>query len=279
MRSGQVLVMILLLLSVVITIGLAISSRSVTEVGISTTQEESARALAAAEGGIEAALAGKVTTGAAVSVGTTGTYVVAAPSQYGAGTQVTFAEGVKAGEAATVFLLAHDTNGSLVVNNQRYTGNSVVVCWGESGSSSVVPALEAILYYQSGANYLASRAVYDSQGTGRTLGSVAPDGNTSGCPTGKNYAFKKTVDFSASGLNIGSGTPYYLRLKLAYNGNTGSPVGVGRVGTSQFPTQGQLVTSTGQAGQTSRKVQVVQRYSDPLPYLDNAVFSGGSLNK
>lgn len=271
--------MILLLLSVVITIGLAISSRSVTEVGISTTQEESARALAAAEGGIEAALAGKVTTGATVNVGTTGTYVVAAPSQYGAGTQVTFAEGVKAGEAATVFLLAHDTNGNLVVNSQGYTGSSIIVCWGESGSSSVVPALEAIMYYQSGLNYLASRAVYDPQGTGRTLGSVSPDGNTSGCPSDKSYAFKKTIDFGTLGLNIGSGTPYYLRLKLAYNGDSSSPVGAIRTGTSQFPTQGQLVTSTGQAGQTSRKVQVVQRYSDPLSYLDDAVFSGGSLSK
>lgn len=262
LRSGQALVMILLLLSVVITVGLAISSRSVTEVGISTTQEESARALAAAEAGIEAALSGTVAVGSTVNVGTTGSYVVPALTQYGAGPQVTFGEGVKAGEAATVFLL---------VDAQRYTGSSVVACWGDTTTAGIVPALEAITYYQSGGNYLANRNVYDPQGTGRTPGSAGVDGNTSGCPTDKSYAYKATVSLS-------SGTPYYLRLKLFYNGDTSSPVGVAGVG-SQFPAQGQLVTSTGQAGQTSRRVQVVQRYADLLPYLDNAVFSGGSLVK
>lgn len=265
MRQGQALVMILLLLSVVIAIGLAISSRSVTEVGISTTQEESARALAAAEAGIEAALSGSVTGGGApVNVGSGGleSYVLTAPSQYGAGTQVTFGEGVRAGEAATVFLL---------VGNQRYTASSVIVCWGESGSSGPVPALEAIVYYQAGGTYLASRSVYDPQGTGRTPGSASQDGNTSGCPSDKSYAYKATV-------GLGSGTPYYLRLKPFYNGDTGSSIGVAGVG-SQFPAQGRLLTSTGQAGQTSRKVQVVERYADLLPYLDNAVFSGGSLVK
>lgn len=264
MRRGQALVMVLLLLSVVITVGLAISSRSVTEVGISTTQEESARALAAAEAGIEAALSGSVTGGGpSVPVGTTGSYIVATPSQYEGGNQVTFAQGLHSGEVATLFLQ---------VGDQKYIASSVIVCWGESGSSSPTPALEAITYYQSNGNYLTSRSVYDPQ-SGRTPGAASPDTATSsGCPTDKSYAYRTTV-------NLGSSAPNYLRLKLAYNGDTSSPVGVVRTGSGQFPAQGQLVTSTGQAGQTSRKVQVVQRYADLLPYLDNAVFSGGSLTK
>ena len=53
MRRGQVLVVTLLILSVIVTVALSIASRSVTEVSVSTTQDESSRALEAAEIGLE----------------------------------------------------------------------------------------------------------------------------------------------------------------------------------------------------------------------------------
>ena len=57
------------------TVSLSIASRSATEVSVSTAQEEAARALAAAEAGVEAKLGG-ITTGSG-QVGTSGsTYTV-----------------------------------------------------------------------------------------------------------------------------------------------------------------------------------------------------------
>lgn len=280
LRSGQALVMVLLLLSVIITIGLAISSRSVTEVGISTTQEESARALAAAEAGIEAALSGTAAVGSIINVGTTGSYVVPAPSQYGAGTQVTFEEGVKAGEAVTVFLTDHDANGNLIPNGtDEYRGPNITICWGEVGQT---PAIEVVGYYLTGTDFAASRNVYDDQ-RDRTPGAHRAEKTTTGCPSGKNYAYRRVVNLASSlvsgGLSLPSNIdPLFLRIRMLYNGDNSQSVAV--VGDeSDFPAQGRLVSSTGQAGQTSRRVQVIQRYPDPLPYLDDAVFSGGSLSK
>jgi len=277
MRAGQALILVLLLLSVIITVGLAISSRSVTEVGISATQEESARALSAAEAGIEAALSGTVAIGSPVSVGSTGTYIVPASSQYGNDPEVVFSEGVRAGEAVTLFLTPYKADGTFDTA-LSYTGTKATVCWQATGAT---PALEAIMYYQNGSGKFASRNVYDP-GNG-IPGAVNVDNGVSGCPTGQTYSYKKDINFQAA-LNAGglgvasSNTLLFLRLKPYYNGDNLTTIGVAS-GGADFPAQGQLMTSTGQSGQTSRRVQVIKKYPDPLPYLDNAVFSGGSLSK
>lgn len=270
MRAGQALILVLLLLSVIITIGLAISSRSVTEVGISATQEESAQALAAAEAGIEGALSGTIITGIPVTVGST---------QYGVGSQAVFSGGIKAGEAVTLFLTPYKDDGSFDTA-LSYSGTRATVCWQATGAT---PALEAIMYYQNSTGKFASRNVYDP---GNEIpGAIPVDAGVSGCPSG-TYAHKKVINFplavNAGGLGVQPSATtklLFLRLKPYYSGVTAVVIGVANDGITQFPAQGQLVTSTGQVGQTSRRVQVINRYPDPLPYLDNAVFSGGSLSK
>lgn len=55
-KSGQVVLIVLLVMVVVLTIGLSLISQSVTDISISKDEEESIRAFSAAEAGIEAAL-------------------------------------------------------------------------------------------------------------------------------------------------------------------------------------------------------------------------------
>ena len=55
-ESGQALILVLLSLSVVLTLVLYVVSRSVTDVAVSSQQEESVRAFSAAEAGIEKTL-------------------------------------------------------------------------------------------------------------------------------------------------------------------------------------------------------------------------------
>src|SRR6185369_13919907 len=55
-ESGQALVLVLLSLAVVLTLVLFILSRSITDVAVSSRQEESVRAFSAAEAGIEKSL-------------------------------------------------------------------------------------------------------------------------------------------------------------------------------------------------------------------------------
>ena len=58
MRTGQVLIVTILILGVIATVGLSIATRSTTELAVSTTVDESSRALEAAEVGLERYLGG-----------------------------------------------------------------------------------------------------------------------------------------------------------------------------------------------------------------------------
>lgn len=289
MRSGQALVVILLILAVALTVGLSVVSRSVTDIGVSTTSEESARALAAAEAGIEAALStAAVAVGTPVDVGQTGkitgSYTILGSDPAGGGDSVTFPEGVRAGDPATVFLVAHGADGRLDTSAgaAKYTDSKFSVCWGENVTANTTPALEVLIYYMNGAGVaLANRNVYDPTAN-RTPGAISTD-PVAGCPTDKSYSFAKEINF-ASALNAGglsmpaSYTGLFLRLKLLYNGDTAYPMAVVGDG-DQFPAQARLITAVGQAGQTNRRVEVNERYPDPLPYFDSAVFSGADLSK
>ena len=68
-----------------------------------------------------------------------------------------------------------------------------------------------------------------------------------------------------------------MRVRMLYNQD--SPQYLAVRGTSAIPVQGQDITAVGSEGQTSRKVQVFQRYPDLPPILDTAVFSGANLVK
>ncbi len=290
MRPGQALVIILLMMAVALTVGLAIVSRSVTDVGVSTTSAQSARALAAAEAGIEAALGGQVTVNQQVAVesnptSSTGTYTVVSSTAVGGGDSVSFTEGVKAGDAATLFFLAHDDAGNLDLNSSganRYDGTSVIICW-VIGSGD--PALEAVLYYIQGANYVATRNIYDPEGIIRTPGSHSPDATASNCPTGTTYLYQKNINLTETIANGGlamptSGiTPLFLRLKLLYSGDTNHQLAAMQVGGDQFPAQARQVETIGQVGSNTRRVQVTERYPDLPPYFDNALLSGSDLKK
>lgn len=291
---------ILLILAVGLTVGLAVISRSVSDISTSTTSAESGRALAAAEAGIESALAGNATTNVVVPVTTAGSYTVTQLAHTGGGTTVTFPDGIKGGEVNTLFLVPHVTNisdpkyGWMDLTAPSYTWIAVTVCWGENvASGPTVPALEAIMYYLGPAgDYFVSRGIYDP--LSRTTynagqASTAIDATAADCGDGKTYAFSKFIDFhnpvASGGLDIdaggtsGSYKALYLRLKLLYNLDTPYSMAVRSGNGSDFPAQGRLVTALGTAGQTNRRVEVFERYPDPLPYYDSSVFSGSSLQK
>jgi len=132
-RSGQALIIVLLILGVVTTVGLSIASRSVSEVAVSTAQSESAQALAAAEAGVEAALGGiaaPTITGSTINV--TSTPAPMADS-------VLIADALAAGQVATINLV-------------DYGGNNVRVSWDDGNAG-----LESAYYYTQGGTTKVSR--------------------------------------------------------------------------------------------------------------------------
>ena len=281
MRRGQVVVVVLLMLAVATTVGLAMVSRSVTEIGVTTTQEESARALTAAEAGVEAALSAVVASGT-YTVGSMGTTYTVSSQAYGGGGEFTVSRSLTAAESETVFLSGHDTSGNLVPGQEKYTENNIVVCWGHNVTAvdATAPALEAILYFQTSGQVKVGRMGYDPNVSRQGQNSFQTAGSASGCPAGKTYAFSTVVALNTlGGYNSTSDNPLLLRLRLLYNGETGHFIGVKAQGSALLPAQGTNISSTGQSGSTNRKVSLFQRYGDPFPQFDNAVFSGAGLSK
>lgn len=252
MHRGQALVVILLVLAVGLTLGLAVISRTITEVGTATTQAESSKALSKAESGVEAALAGST-----LPAGVTA-------SDY-LGRQISISEPLAAGESATIFLADHTASGDIDFSRlNTYSGDSLYLCWGTEIGSPV--AIEASLYYRETGVYKVKRFAYDPEGRGGFERSDA----AANCPTDHSYIYQKQLTSLPSGKIL-------LRVRLLYNGDVAHYVGV--TGTSDFPVQGKNIVSTATEGNTTRKIEVFQRYPDLSPLLDSAVFSGGGLAK
>lgn len=290
MRQGQTLIMVLLVLAVVLTLGLSIASRGVTEVNVSTIEDESSRALDAAEAGVEAALGAIVTPGPAVAVGSSSASYSLSTEISGAGEAVVPAEKVRAGEVVSVFLSGHDANDNLVTDDINAFDRQLNICWGDSGSiSQTTPAMEARLYYYaSGGGYGVTGLAYDPNGSriaGNNFASVSGSGSGGPCVAGgRTYAFwVSNLGLHTPGLGMPVGAkPLVLRVKLWYNGDTGHFVGIEATGpgAKNFADQGKTIISSGEAGLTVRKLSVFQRYLDFPGVFDGPVYAGlGGLEK
>jgi Tfp pilus assembly protein PilX len=281
MKNGQALIVVLLLLSVLITVGLSVASRSVTEVSLTTTEEESSRALSAAEAGVEAVINKSVTSvsGPTPVGGTNQTYQVGTTSTTGAGSTVTFPDLLRSGDSVTLAL-----QGASALENSNMMTQTIHICWGDPEiTTTSSPALEAILYYQTGSTYYSARKIWDTSLVNFPDAAVPLAGNyvnngTINCPTDRNYQkFAALIPTTTLGLQ-NTDIPLFLRLKLITNSGDSHYVAVGKASAlSPFPAQGQSTPVTGQSGQTTRKVQVFERTPRSLSIFDFALLAGGSI--
>lgn len=295
-ESGQALVLVLLTLAVVLTLVLFVLSRSVTDVSVSTNQEESVRAFSAAEAGVEKALVvGSGTGGSATTIGNAS--YTSNVTSFAEGTQVfNYPILLSSGDTVTTWFVSHDANNNLVCGSSpcfTSTGNTLMgVCWGKPGTSSsstTTPAIEVSVYYESTpgdpATAKIARAAYDVN-AGRRASNSFTAGNSSACVLdGINYAFQKAILFSDLGIpssvyNAANGLQF-AQIKMLYNSDTNHEIGitVNYPGNSNLPSQGQNITSTGTAGSTTvgtgstRRIEVFQGWPE-APYIFNYVVYG-----
>lgn len=273
MYKGQALIVVLLFLAIVMTVGLAVVARVTTQLSVATTQEESSRALLAAESGVEYQIGNPslgVSSGSIplTTPGINSSFTLTKTVLDGP-TEVVPPESLVAGESTTIFLSDHDANQDLILNpslGQYYTGQSILVCWSKLGTD--VPTAEVSIFYRStGVNpYTVSRFAYGPGGD-------AVYNDTSNCPT--------SLPNIAGGRNItlGSDKPLLLRVRLLGNGSMGAQVAIRAETGKTLPSQGVKVKSIGESGSAVKAVEVFQKYSDPLSFFDVAVYSGGSLVK
>lgn len=288
--SGQALILLLLSMGAVLTIVLSVASRTITDVSVTTKDEDSLRAFSAAEAGVEKVLltpsnggtSGNVASGNAAYNTNTSNYI-------STGTEYVYPVGLPSGETGTIWFVNHDDQNRLddtCPGNNCFKGSSIDICWGSSGASPQ-PAIEVSVVYETPSNVMEiGRRVFDPNGTRRTTNKfTAPTGNTGACTVnGRSFAYRTTVTFSALSSNMAanvyntSGRMKFMQVRFWYN-STNEYFGVITQGNRDLPSQGKLVQSTGTAGNSSRKVEVVNLYPEVPSMFCSALFSVGAITK
>lgn len=292
--SGQALLLLLLSMGAILTVVLSVASRSITDVSITSKDEESLRAFSAAEAGVERALIAPPSGGGTVSneVDTS----TQKPSSYAAVVTpnvpvngYVYPVALSSGDTGTVWFVDHTSTGAIDNNcngNTCYKGASIDVCWGRPGGQNV--AIEVSVLYSAGGNLEIGRGAYDPDSVRRgsnRFSSPAIAGTTSTPCTiaGRTFAFQTTVNFSSLSSNLtapvynGNGAMKFMRVRLLYN--TGEEFFGVRTLARDLPSQGQLVSSTGTAGNATRKVEVVNLYPEMPSIFDAALFSPPAIVK
>lgn len=273
-ENGQALLIMVLVMAVALTIGLAVISRSITDIKISRQEEQSARVFSAAEAGIEEALkAGAAPPDFAVN----NIDVKVKQAGQGGGRQFAFPQEVNQGDVQTIWLVNHTAGGDLDLNG-GYSGSDINVYWGNEGTADTdptTPALEVtVIYTNSG--FKVGRYAYDPNMTrGTTSRFAAPLNTGTFTVDGKKFRYMAAINLPTPVTRY-----YALRLRLLFN-NVPHLLGVEAVGVGNLPSQGMCYDSTAKdpgTGATNR-VQQCQFYKAPPGIFDYVLFSEGDLAK
>jgi len=250
-QRGQTILVVVLLMTVVLTIGLALMSRTTTDIQISQQQEESARAFSAAEAGVEEALRGGGIIGGPVTLDSGASYTSMSTAVGRA--DFTFPDEIAPGDVATLWLAEH--SGDILDEGNTYSGSSFNLCWSDG-------AVEVAVYYKDGGEYKVTRGAYDAN---RGRGNGFADVDSGGC---LDLTYKKAISLPAGVLLFVNIKPFYSTAKIGAEG-----VGV------NFPSQGQEIESIGTLGEIVRKVRVFRSWPASAAVFDYGVFSGSGLVK
>ncbi len=254
-QAGQAVLIVLLSLSVVLVVVMFILSRSITDISLSSKEEDSMRAFSAAEAGIERVLV----TGSDTGSMTIGDATFSADvSEFAQGVnKVVYPISLKSGEIAT-FWFTRPSDPTV------FSGNQMKICWADDNATDN-PALEVTVYYKVGAEYRVYRKMLDPVAA-RTQNNVVPGNN---CDiNGELFEYNNTVDLT------GLTSLQFATAKLLYNTATGHKVGIDVSATaSLLPSQGAKILSDGQFGNANRRVEVYQLHPVAPPIFANAIFS------
>lgn len=262
-QKGQALLIVVLVMVVALTVGLSIASKTITNLRTSTEEANSQKALAAAEAGIEQAIKSNQI-GNNVASGTfsdtKASYQTNVVGVSGTSFLVNGGNPVVQDNGADLWLSAYSSDPNQIFSNP-WSG-TITIAWGGSANPCNEAALEVIII--SGANKQSAsskRYTFDAC-SGRVSSNhftqISPNQTTI---LGKNF-FYQTTPISISSGFLGRIIPLY----------SNSMVGV--VGNSALPSQGTVITSTGTAGSTTRKVNVFQGYPEiPSEYFPYNLFS------
>lgn len=269
--SGQVLLIVVLVMVVFLVIGLSVVSRSIFNVRTAVDEEKSQRAFSAAEAGVEQAL--KAIKSGTLTVGNCGGVIC--------GQQLNTSDTTTQILKTTVTQISSDqillNNGNQVLKDDGYDiwlsnypdysnpGNyTLTLYWGDPSVSDTCQnaAIEVVIISGSKASPSTQRLAYDPCSTrnGNNFTAVFPASSGSATVLGKTFYFKQTLPAITSGL--------LMRVVPLY---ASSPLAVVSANSVSLPVQGSQISSTGVSGGTARQVTLFQGYpalpSEFFPYI------------
>lgn len=289
--SGQALLLVLLGMAVVLTLVLSVVSRSMTDVSLTTRDEESLRAFSAAEAGIERLIVSGSPGETVTAPLNTGSYE-GVVNLYGIGEEEVSYPEIKSGESITIWFVEHDDNGEMICGGGKcFLGDEINVYWGDDGTPTdeSAPAIEITLFYDNipgralvgdYSNVRVARAAYDvvASRTNSNSFTLATGGKQTIGDNAKYEFSTGDIDDLTNGICAGvEGCLLFAKVKMFYNGDVAHGVGV-KV-DSPLPSQGRSIESTGTSGDATAKVVAFQSFSEPLDIFESALFSTSGLVK
>lgn len=266
-QKGQAVLIVLLSLSVVLVVVLFILSRSITDISLSTKEEDSSRAFSAAEAGVERALVIGNSSGSLELA----TFDANVASFAEGSSVVTYPISLKSGENATFwFKRAGETT---------YNGDKAKFCWGDKNTAidTQAPAIEISAYYLQAGVYKIARYTLDPNSS-RTASNKFTLASSGTCTVdGEQFQFYTTINLPVTG------TLEYAMVKMLYNTSIAHKIGidvsVSTNASKTLPSQGSKVESAGSYGDANRSIEVYQLHPETPPIFANAIYSSSGIVK
>lgn len=258
-EKGQVFLIAVLILVIGLTVGLSVASRSVTNLKSSLEEENSQRAFAAAEAGVEKALKG-FSTSSGVSFGEANTKIqkVSVDQISGGSFLVNGGSDILQNDGADIWLSDH-TNFS-----SPWSSGTLTIGWGPAGDCNAAPqtapAIEVII--MSGTSTSISTAASQRYTFDPCL--ARQNSNQFKDGLGSPVSIQGTTfPYSTQGMPVTNG--FIARVVPLY---ANAVVGVSTATVPLAQVQGNIINSTGTSGGTTRKIKYIQGW----PKIPNEIF-------
>lgn len=270
-QRGQILLIIVLVMTIALTIGLSLATRSIMDIRMTTEEDNSQRAFSAAEAGIE-----KTINTGAESAGTfpnSTTYNVTVSDVIGDAILLNNGNQILKDEAVDIWLSEYP--GYL----NPWTGSAVTIYWGTAADTcntnenlNTMAALDVVVL--SGTKTAPTTAHYPLDPCSARATPPPPLGNQfevisagGGIVSNKTFQFKKTINIT-SGLLLRI-IPLYAGADIAVRGCDGN-----NANCRNFPPQAKIITSVGTADNVQRKLVVYQENPKiPVQIFPFVIFS------
>lgn len=252
-QSGQVAIVILLIMVVLLTIGLSLASRTTQELFLSQQESESARVFNAAEVGVEDALSQDFD---AIS----GT-VQLNPSTV---SNVTTSTTINPNDVLETQLVE---GAAVHVDLGGYLDTEMEIDWARETDCDDIASLLVSIYYEDGA---VTEVVHEAIGPERSVAGCTDLNDDFAVITGDDapYSLSTSVTIPSN--------PLFARVRAVYNDTsirvTGTPA-------SDFPTQFYVIRSAANTdvGEESRTVEVGRTLSGAPSFMDYSLYSGADV--